>query len=81
MPAGICVPTVVGVPTRVGRRASLGRQAVGCAGSEKGLSYQRRLVNLLVRSGLPKNRRRRIQRPRFAILLCVWRMPAARPHK
>ena len=53
MPAGIGVPTVVGVPTKVGRRASLGRQAVGCAGSEKGLSYQRRLVNLLVRSGLP----------------------------
>ena len=53
MPAGIGVPTVVGVPTKVGRRASLGRQAVGCAGSEKGLSYQPRLVKLLVRSGSP----------------------------
>ena len=48
------------------------------------LKAQRR-VNVLAYLGLlhysQKNRRRRIQRSWFAILLCVLRMPAARPHK
>ena len=53
MPAGIFVSTAVGAPTKVGRHASLDRQAVGCAGSKTVISYQLRLVKLLVRSGSP----------------------------
>ena len=45
--------TIVGVPTQVGRRASLDRQAVGCARCKMELSYQLWLVQLLVRSGSP----------------------------
>ena len=44
---------MVGVPTKVGRRASLDWQAVGYAGSKIWLSYQPRLVKVLVRSGSP----------------------------
>ena len=48
-----CMSTAVGAPTKVGRHASLDRQAVGCAGSKTVISYQLRLVKLLVRSGSP----------------------------